>query len=182
MEPESSNRTGAKDIWDRIPRDQSVLIADGHGISLTVSYGHLIVRDGLGPRRRLTRAQRTVKGITVLGRSGIVTLDAIRWGPDTGISLIQLDPDGQVLLAAGAGGPDNARLRRAQARADLTGADRALAADLITTKVDGQAALLPTRLAAQQSADPLRQIRDQLGTADLARIRDLEAKAASYYF
>src|SRR4029450_1085359 len=105
MQTVTSNRTSADDILERIPRNQSVLIVDGHGISLTVSYGHLIVRDGLGPRRRLrrlTRAQRTVKGITVLGRSGIVTLDALRWCPDPGISLIQLDPDGQVLLAAGA--------------------------------------------------------------------------------
>jgi CRISPR/Cas system-associated endonuclease Cas1 len=185
MQAETSNIPGAHDIWDRIPRDQSVLIVDGQGISLNVSYGHLVIHDGLGPRRRLrrlTRAQRTIKHITVLGRSGAITFDAIRWCHDTGIALIQLNPDGQVLLTAGSGGTDNARLRRAQARADVTGVDRLLAAELIASKVDGQAALLTTRFAAERVADTLQQIRDQIDTADLVRLRELEAKAASYYF
>jgi CRISPR-associated endonuclease Cas1 len=48
--------------------------------------------------------------------------------------------------------------------------------------VDGQATLLTTRFGAEPVADTLTEIRAELRTADLARIRELEAQAASYYF
>src|SRR3954466_4710505 len=104
----------------RDPGDPGVLVMDGYGISLNVSRGHLIIRDGIGRHRRerrLPRAQRTVRRIVILGHTGHITLEAIRWCHDTGIALIQLDPDGPLLLTSTPPGRDDARLRRSQAAA-----------------------------------------------------------------
>lgn len=88
-------------IFTRDPTNPAVLVGDGYGLSLTVTRGHLLLGDGLGRHRRerqLPRAQRTVRRIVILGHTGHLTLDAVRWCADTGIALIQLDTDGTTLL------------------------------------------------------------------------------------
>lgn len=68
--------------------EASVLVVDGFGVSLTVSRGHLVVRDGMGRNRRerrLPKAQRTVRRIVILGHTGHISLEAVRWCHDTGI-------------------------------------------------------------------------------------------------
>ena len=42
----------AEAIFSRDPRDPTVLVADGYGLSLTVNRGHLTIGDGLGRHRR----------------------------------------------------------------------------------------------------------------------------------
>ncbi len=107
-------------VFERDSTDAHVLVVDGYGISLSVTRGHLLIRDGIGRHRRerkLPRAQRTVRRIAILGHTGHLTLEAVRWCADTGIALIQLDTNGTTLLTAGQSGTDDARLRRAQAAA-----------------------------------------------------------------
>ncbi len=85
-----------------------VLVVDGYGVSIGVTRGHLLIRDGIGRHRRerqLPRAQRTVRRIIILGHTGHITLDAVRWCADTGVTLLQLDTDGPVLLTAAPQGP-----------------------------------------------------------------------------
>ncbi len=118
--PSSGSSVALDHIFSRDSSNASVLVADGYGLSLSVSRGHLLVRDGLGRHRRerkLPRAQRAVRRIVILGHTGHLTLEALRWCADTGIALIQLDTDGTTLLTAGQSGTDDARLRRAQAAA-----------------------------------------------------------------
>jgi len=76
------------------PAAARVLVLDGYGLSITVSRSHLILRDGLGQHRRerrLPRVQRTVRRIVILGHTGHLSLEAIRWCTDTGITITQLD-------------------------------------------------------------------------------------------
>ena len=114
-----SDLTPAEAIFSRDPRDPTVLVADGYGLSLTVNRGHLTIGDGLGRHRRerrLSRAQRTVRRIVILGHTGHFTLDAIRWCHDTGITIVHLDTDGTTLLTAGKPGVDAAWSTTATAR------------------------------------------------------------------
>lgn len=177
--------TTMTDVFSRDTTGHGVLVADGFGVSLSVSRGHLVIRDGLGRHRReraLPRAQRTVRRIVILGHSGQLTLEAVRWCADTGIALVQLDASGPVLLSAGAPGPDDARLRRAQAAAAGSPVGVDLARELLTRKIRGQADVADTALAQPHVASGLRELVKQLETADLLGARELEAQASNSYF
>ncbi len=179
----------AHDLSSVLFRDStasSVLVVDGFGVSLNVTRGHLLLRDGLGRHRRdrrLPRAQRTVRRIVILGHTGQITLDAVRWCHDTGIAIVQLDCDGTVLLTAGQPGVDDPRLRRAQAAAPAGPVGVEIAKELLGAKLDGQAAVAGELLQARPVAGAIRELANQLRDAeDLVRCRDLEAQASNAYF
>lgn len=163
-----------------------VLVVDGHGLRIRVERGHLVLSDGIGSYRRdrrLSRANRTVRRIAVLGHSGHLTLEAIRWCADVGIHLAQVDTDGRVLAVGGPTGGDDARLRRAQALAGTTMAGVELARVLLRAKLHGQARVLATMLDAQPAADAVLGLAGELDSAtDLGRCLDREAAAANIYF
>jgi CRISPR-associated endonuclease Cas1 len=176
----------AADIFSRDSREESVLVADGYGLAVTVSRGHLVIRDGLGKHRRerrLTRAQRTVRRVVLLGHTGHVTLEAVRWCADTSISLLQIDTDGRILLTAAAEGRDDPRLRRAQAAAPNAPVGLDITRGLLSAKLDGQAAVADQLLHAPQIADTITRLADELRHAEtLPACRDLEAQASNVYF
>jgi len=165
---------------------RAVVVMDGFGLSLTVSRGHLLVADGMGKHRRerrLPRSDREVRRIVILGHTGHLTLEAIRWCHDLGIAIIHLDTDGTTLLTAGNAGQDDARRRRAQAAAPAGSVGLEIARGLLTAKLEGQAAVAEQSLGAKALADTIRAMAEQLRTApDLSRCRDLEARAGSAYF
>lgn len=173
---------------DVFARDSSaaVIVMDGFGLSLTVSRGHLIVADGLGRHRRerrLPRSDRDVHRIVIIGHTGHVTLEAIRWCHDLNIAIIHLDTDGTSLFTAGTAGQDDARRRRAQAAAPAGSVGLEIARGLLRAKLEGQAAVAEQSLNAQVLADTIRGLAEQLSTApDLFRCRDLEARAGNVYF
>jgi len=179
-------QTVVSDLFFRDARQPSMLVADGYGLDLHVHHGQLVVRDGIGRHRRerrLTRAQRTVSRIVLLGHTGSVTLDAVRWCANTNICLVQLDPDGPVLLTSGPGGKNDARLRRAQAAAANSHVGLSITRALLGAKFDGQAANARQLLANDEAADAITRLADQLRAADsLAQCRDLEAQASNVYF
>jgi hypothetical protein len=100
----------------RVEVKNGVLVLSGYGLSISVERGHLQVRDGIGRHRRtgiLNRATSGLKRLVVLGHSGTISFEALRWQHDIGASFVQLDADGQVIVASGPAGLDDARLRRA---------------------------------------------------------------------
>src|SRR5829696_1733515 len=116
-----------------IPRN-GVLVLTGYGIRIAVERGHLTVNDGRGTERRearFSRASRDLKRLVVIGHTGSVSLEALRWLRDLGCAFIQIDKDGELVLASGSLGLDDPRLRRAQALAPWNGAGIALARDLL---------------------------------------------------
>jgi hypothetical protein len=95
-----------------------VLVLSGYGLRVAVERGLLAISDGIGRDRRegrLARATCGLKRLVVLGHSGTVSLEALRWLYDVGAAFVQIDADGEVLVAAAPPGLDDARLRRAQA-------------------------------------------------------------------
>lgn len=163
----------------------AVLVADGYGVQLRVQRGRLVIQDGLGAKRRtreLARIERHIRRIVVLADTGVVTLEAVRWCADVGISVVQVDRDSRLLLLAGAAGTDDARLRRAQAAAASSPAGLQIARALLLAKLHGQAQVTRTELASIAAADTIDRLAEQLAQADLVGCRDLEAQASNVYF
>lgn len=158
-----------------------VLVLSGYGLRIAVERGHLAVSDGIGDERRSERLHRATSGLTrlvVLGHSGTISFDALRWLHDIGATFVQLDADGTVIVANGPSGLDDARLRRAQARAADTDGGIAIARDLLRSKREGQTEVL-RRIPESEAAiaiveDALEQL-EQAGTQ--VRWRQVETEA-----
>ncbi len=167
------------------PRN-GVLLLVGYGVRIYVERGHLCVEDGVGANRRSVRFPRPVRDlrrVVVLGHSGTVSFDALRWLTDVGAAFVQIDHDGRVIAAAGPMGLQDARLRRAQVRAFDNGVGFAIAKKLVREKLARQGALL-VRLPQASAAQPVVQgashrIEDARTVEEL---RALEAEAALAYW
>lgn len=163
-----------------------VLVLHGYGLRLSVHRGHLVIEDGIADRRRvqrLSRIDRQVKRIAIIGHAGTISLDAIRWLHDVKIPLVHLDTDGRVLALVAPDGPDHPTLRRAQARAvdSMVGID--LMRGLLRQKLDGQERVLRTFTAGQLALPQMELGRRALDRAtDFVSLRSAEAQAASAYW
>jgi len=167
------------------PRNGVLLLA-GYGIRVAVERGHLCVEDGVGADRRharFPRATRDLRRLVVLGHSGTVSFDALRWLSDIGAGFVQIDSDGEVLAAAGPVGLQDSRLRRAQAQAMENGQGFAIARELIREKLIGQRAVLdrlPDSSEAQSIVDRMMDRIDSIATIE--SLRATEAEAATAYW
>src|SRR5947207_10587229 len=118
-----------------------VITLFGYGIKVNVDRGHLTIQDGIGADRREARLPRVGHGLrrlVVIGSDGMVSLPALRWLSDQNAALVVLDRIGKVLVTTGPVRTSDARLRRAQALAETTGASLQLCRELISAKLFGQ--------------------------------------------
>jgi CRISPR-associated endonuclease Cas1 len=114
---------------------------------VAVRHGRLLIRDGLPGERRerdIPRVQPGFGRLVILGHAGTVTLEALRWLADVGISFTQIDRDGR-LIATSTPALGDARVRRAQALAIANPTGLEIARLLLEQKLAGQQQLL-TRL------------------------------------
>jgi CRISPR-associated endonuclease Cas1 len=172
-------------IYSRDPRNPSVLVADGYGLRVRVERGHLDIADGQGAHRRtrqLTRSQRTVRRLVLLGHTGSITLEAIRWCADTGVAITQIDADGRLLATLVPDQHVDPRLLRAQALAHATGHAQALAVELVDAKLAGQVAIA-ARLGSPDAVQAITAARDRLVSCrSVDEALRVEAAAAREYF
>lgn len=186
MQPQStvrvSSRASEPFVAPIVPKDGRITL-DGFGIRIAVERGHLAISDGIGEDRRaatLAKATCKLRRLAVIGHTGSISLEALRWLADAGASLTVIDKDGAVILAHGPRGRDDGRLRRAQAIAPYTGAHLGIIRSLLGRKLAGQAATL--RRFRPDDALAIRAIEgyaDALTNADTAEwVRGLEANAA----
>jgi CRISPR-associated protein Cas1 len=165
-----------------------VLVLSGYGLRVAIERGQLIVADGVGRARRadaFSRATCGLKRLVLLGHSGTISFEALRWLRDVGAAVVQIDVDGNVIVASAPQGSDDARLRRAQALAAYTGIGLAITRGLLHDKLHGQAQVLaripdtdtrPAQACIQQALQ-------QLARADtFDQMRLLEAQAAAGYW
>ena len=172
------------EIYRRRPASPSILVADGYGIDIRIHRGQLQISDGIGATRRhrqISRAQRTVKRLVILGDTGSVTLDAVRWCADLGITVVQVDRDGRPLLVASPPGRDDARVRRAQALAPTTPVGPEIVRHLLTVKLAGHAGNL-RHLGQDVAADRLDGMAATVADRSVSECQELEAQAANLYF
>jgi CRISPR-associated endonuclease Cas1 len=161
-----------------------VLVVDGYGITIRVHRGRLVVSDGIGRERRtreLARSSREFRRIVLLGHTGYLTLEAIRWLSDVGIGFCHIDRDGRLIATSAFAGRDDPRLRRSQALAPFTGVGFELASELVRRKIRGQVQVLSSRDA--KGAAAVKPLLSQLGDAEsMMDIRRIEAAAAVEYW
>jgi CRISPR-associated endonuclease Cas1 len=94
-----------------------------------------------------------------------------------------LERDGSVLATTGPVRPSDARLRRAQALAENTGAALQLAIRLIGEKLSGQENVARERLQNTSIADDISKLRNNLRSVDrLETVLSIEANAALAYW
>lgn len=170
------------------PPRHGVLVLTGYGIRMAVERGHLAITDGLGRERRsgrFPRSSRAIRRLVVIGHTGTISFEALRWLSDVGAAFIQIDHDGSVIVATGPVGLDDPRLRRSQALATTNGLGLVIARDLLGQKLAGQAALLD-RLGTEQAthaASRVRELTCGLAAAETPdRLRLVEARAAAHYW
>ncbi len=163
-----------------------VCVVDGYGIRVRVERGRLLVSDGIGPQRREARFNRATHGIrrlVLIGHTGFVTLEALRWLADVRIGFNHLDPDGRVLLTSGDVGVDEPRLRRAQSLAWATPLGIAVARGLLKQKLEGQARLAKQLPGGAPAHLAIERLVPELDLADSApTLMVVEAAAATAYW
>ena len=116
-----AQRTRPLHEWlDEVTAPNGLIVLSGYGIRVGVWRGRLRIEDGIAAHRRtalIHRATGRLKRLVVIGHTGSISLDAIRWLADIRASYQQVDADGRVLADFAPLGTDRARLRRAQATA-----------------------------------------------------------------
>jgi CRISPR-associated endonuclease Cas1 len=124
-----------------------------------------------------------LKRVVVIGHSGVVTFDALRWIADLGASFTQIDADGQLIIASGPRRLDESRVRRNQAMAAVNGVGMAVGRELVRRKLEGQLTVLAQLGVADQENESLAhsiQRVDQARTPEDLRV--CESTAANAYW
>jgi CRISPR-associated endonuclease Cas1 len=168
-----------------VPR-HGVVTLFGYGIQVRVDRGHLLLDDGIGPNRRSARLPRVghgLKRLVVIGSDGMISLAALRWLADQDASFVMLERNGKVLAVTGRVRPSDAKLRRAQGTAHLSGAALRIARELISQKLSAQEQVARHKLLDSTTADAVAQFRAELPAADcIATVRLIEAQGAAAYW
>jgi CRISPR-associated endonuclease Cas1 len=168
------------------PSEGGICVAHGCGLKIYVHRGYLVVHDGIGRDRRTRRYHRItskVRRLALIGHTGYITLDALRWLHDIGAALVHIDADAQLITTSTATGPGHAALRRAQALATTSQAGIEIARSLLNAKLSGQASILAELAAAPRARDVIKRSLDAIADApDLPSLVGAEAEAASAYW
>ena len=168
-----------------IPR-HGVVTLFGYGSSICVNRGHLVLEDGIGVQRRQARFPRVghgLKRLVVIGSDGVVSFAALRWLADQDASFVMLDRDGSVLATTGPVRASDARLRRAQALSNESGAAPLITKELISQKLRGQARVAKEGLGSFEVFEKITELRTDVESANsIDNIRTLESQAAKLYW
>ncbi|MGI8309034.1 CRISPR-associated endonuclease Cas1 [Saccharopolyspora hattusasensis] len=136
--------------------DPSVLVVDGHGISITTKKGELVIKDGMcgrGRTRTIARKDRHVRRIVVIGHTGHISIDAMNWIHGVSvtprgqrrtdpISLVVVNPEGE-LMSTSAQSMRDTKLHRAQACVRDTPVALDITKHLLATKFVGHTEVMP---------------------------------------
>jgi CRISPR/Cas system-associated endonuclease Cas1 len=132
---------------DRSLARSDVIVLNGFGCGISVKQGSLVVKTGFTHTKStseklqaqtLYRGVHDISRIILLGTSGNITLDAIKWCKDQSITISIIDNDGNLVQALACEENSNAALRRKQYTACL----ETIAYRLICRKARSQLATL----------------------------------------
>jgi CRISPR-associated endonuclease Cas1 len=171
---------------EKIRPEHGVVTLFGYNSSASVDRGHLVLNDGIGMNRRHGRFPRVRHGLrrlVVIGSTGMVTFEALRWLADQKAAFVMLDRDGSVLAVAGPVGPSDARLRRGQSLAHQSDVAVQIASELISQKLEGQEKLAREMLVNSVVAQNITSLRRSLSSAtSIQDVRQIESQAAQAYW
>lgn len=182
---------------ERTLAHSDMLIVAGYGVGLRVERDALVVKQGFthegqgNTNRVLYRGMHDVRSIVMLADSGNISIDAIKWCHEQGITVSMLDSDGGLLQSLTVEQEASSQLRRAQYRA----CDNELAAkicfSLIKEKVTKQLETLykhPELPEQHRACEILEDATKWLALPELTRFQDIdymrlfEGRCAKAYF
>lgn len=177
-------------------RERKPLILSGHGLSLRVHHGTLLVRHGFTHYPQKAREERYFAGdvklpsrIILFSADGSISLDVVRWLSEQHVPLVMLDYRGHVVSVLGTEATAaDLQLRRAQIEAVSNGRGLALARALVERKLEGSLdtlATIPASAAQESAIDRIASLLAQLRERPpktIDELRLLEAWAAISYF
>lgn len=78
------------------------MVLNGHGIDIRVNSGHLKIKEGFPFKGSVTehfigRGINDIEHLVILGQTGSITFDAIKWMMDQNMIVSFLDPDGNIM-------------------------------------------------------------------------------------
>ena len=167
-----------------------VVIVHGYGIQVKMQHGHLVIRDGIGKHhreRKYPQADRTLRRIIITGPDGYLTLDALQYCRDHGITVTMVNPDGELVSDyASATDRHDARLIRRQCMASMEDSSPVgieITRELLSCKVNGQGDVLVKLFNDMNVSARLYHYAEQMLAAEtLSELNDLERFAAKAYF
>jgi CRISPR-associated endonuclease Cas1 len=191
-EPPPTSQARAEALRHRRPHRKTdrragadVVVAHGYGLKVRVERRHLIVEDGFGRQRRTRRFHRTgkLRRLVLIGRSGYVTLDSLRWLQDTGAAFVHVDASGELIAASITSGVDLAGLRRAQALAQDSPAGLEVARHVLAEKIRGQRAVLDELPSLESARNALDSAGSEIeGGRSMRTLLTAERDAAKLYW
>lgn len=172
------------------------LILTGHGMSLRVDHGALVVRSGYTHYPQRATEHRYFPGdrnmpsrIIVLDGSGSLSFDVLSWLSEQGVPLIRINWRGEVVTALGAGHATDPKRVAAQLAAQRNGRALPFATSLIQKKIQNSVETLANALPQSSTRDAaiakLRREAVELAKRSPKSLRDLlglEGRAAHVYF
>ena len=178
-------------------RNPNPLILTGHGTSMRINCGTLIIKQGFTHYPQKQIEHRYFAGdlglprtILLLDGSGSLSFDVLSWLGEQGVSLIRIKWDGSIAIAVNAIGyaANQAKVDWQRETRSNPEMQMAFASDLIALKLQNSIATLrnhfaasPIRQKAIERAD--RGITQLAGNvADMAQVRGIEGEFASLYF
>lgn len=182
----------------RRERNSNPLILTGHGASLRIENGALVIRDGFTHYPQQQARHRYFRGnldlpsrILLLDGSGTLSFDVLSWLAEQGVALARVKWTGEVAIVASGTGyaADPAKVRWQTETRDDPCARLAFSIDLLRGKFEQSIVTLESCFVASPKRD--RAIAKIVAIiagltkhppADMKMLRALEAVAASAYF
>lgn len=177
--------------WDAANEVKGLVVADGQSVTVNVYGGMLTIHDGpMGDvrKREWARVPSVVKHLVILTSHGYVSLDAMQWMNDCGItwSIISRQKDESSTLAT-SGRYVNPLYMRQQAMCGpgmpAANTGRKIFRYLITRKLEGQAHVAERYLRDEVAAKAILARIDNVSVArDINAIMGHEGEAAKTYW
>lgn len=182
----------------RRERQKEPLILCGHGVSLRVDGGTLLVRNGLTHYPQQREEFRFFKGepaipprIIMLDGSGCISFDVLDWLAEQGVTLVRINWQGEVVSVIGGSGfaADRDKVRwQTETRADparrMQFATR-LIAEKLAGSIETLEAVIPGSRSRDAAIDLLSRVREELLARtphELSDLLGIEGRAAAAYF
>jgi CRISPR-associated endonuclease Cas1 len=176
----------ASELFNSSAVRDGICVVDGYGLRVAVERRHLVIADGIGRTRRVrrfARADRSLRRVVVIGNSGTLSMDALRWLADVKVPLVHIDLEGRVLAVSAVEGTDNPALRRRQALAMEHPEGLEIVRGLIGSKLQGQLRVVSGLLGDPRATAVIEAaIEDLEGATSLSEILSTEAISASAYW
>ena len=164
--------------WSSSLKESTLITLDGHGCSVRVERGELILKPGASysakrPDIKLVRGLHSTSAIVIFGASGAVTLQAMEWCAAQKLALFAINRDGELTTIVSLPAHHNGALHRLQHRASSL----KLAREIVKAKIEASIKARP------QATEKLEQFLQQVPKAtSISHVRMLEANAAIWYW